>query len=176
MTGGQVLVGLGLVGAGLFIVGKGNVAAAQALTPVDADKAADVGEKQDNISGIVEVAGEVGKGTAGDAVYGGDPVGGMKCESALPVTYAGPSGEPGIVVDNTASTGGADPSTQAPTPSMAVQAERPGGANNGLWAGRGDVEDMMYEAWWGKAGRKGTTRQERDRVYGEAGMLGGEVW
>lgn len=180
MSNGGILLGIAVVGVGVVALGRARatVSQEQALDPNDAGVSADVGEPQNLVAGAPQMAGEVAKGAAGDCTLGGDPLAGPTDAQTLPVSYCGPSGEPGLVVDPTRSTGGADPSTQTSGVASDIGVETSGGdprGPNGIWAGR-DTGDLSYEITWGPAGSKGTTWQQQGAAYERVGRMSGEVW
>jgi hypothetical protein len=181
---GAILLGVVVGGIGWVALGSSRAksAAAADLTVSDAKQAADVGEPQDNVSGISAIAGQVACATKGDSTLGGDPVAGTDAGNTghgqtLSVDFSGPSGEGGMVVDHASSLGGSDPSTLR------------SGVSNSFWAGRrpngqgendtvqtSDISAQLYTAAYGDAGANGTTQRQRADKYNQLGMYTGEVW
>lgn len=180
---GAILLGVVVGGIGWVALGSSRAkgAAAADLTQADAKQPADVGEAQDNISGIAGVAGAVAGATKGDSTLNGDPIAGTDaCNEGhgqtLSVDYSGPSGEGGMVVDQASSLGGSDPSTLRSGVSNSFWAgSRPGRASNDT-VQTGDISEQLYLAAYGDAGATGTTQRQRADKYNQLGVYTGEVW
>lgn len=170
----------GLIGWVVLASKRADLANAQSLTVVDAKSSADVGESQDNIAGSTAILGAVDDCVKGESTLGGSPVAGVDDNNkaqVLPVAFAGPSGEPSLMIaDPTGSLGGGDPSTLRSGVNNSKVIADPAARSSNDFVSTKSVSGELFRAAWGDSGEQGTTRRMQADKYGQLGVYTGEVW
>lgn len=171
---GPLLLGIAAAGIGwaFFTRKDGNAAKEVAKSPpfanpnpADSNTLADTPSASDGgIAAIKQALDEESKTTGVET----PPIIGSDDGQVLSVKY-GTIEAKALVVDNTKSTGGADPSTQM---TRIHDNDHPDSPPSVI---RGDTEDILLAAKYGVCGANGLTRSQIANAYGEASVWANEV-